>query len=337
MININVMLENSLQLFISLTLFSYIGTFIIIKIAKRHNIVDIPNYRSSHVEITPRGGGLAIVLSFYIGITLLYFKNLIDPTLFWGLLSGIPIVIVGVIDDLRDVAPKFRLAVQFFSIILALFFIGPLNLLDFGFIVIKSKYILYPLCLFGGVWFINLYNFLDGIDGYAATEAIFVALATFFFVGEVSLIIFAVSVLGFLVWNFPKARVFMGDVGSTLLGFILIVFGIYYNNSGQLNFLFWLVFTSLFWFDASLTVFRRLKNKEKLSQAHKKHAYQRIVQAGYSHTRTILYALLFNFLLFGLVLWTKNQNNSIIIPVSISLLLNYLVIYFVDRKKPFNR
>lgn len=181
------------------------------------------------------------------------------------------------------------------------------------------------------VWFINLYNFLDGIDGYAGSEALFLSVAAFALFGDSVFVVLGVCVLGFLLWNWHKAKIFMGDVGSTLLGYNIAIFTIYYANAESSNFWIWIVLFGLFWFDATLTLFRRYRNKERLSQAHKKHAYQRLTQSGLSHSRVVLASIAVNLLLFTIVYFISDA----FVMFLTSLIVLFLIIKYVDRQKGF--
>ena len=181
------------------------------------------------------------------------------------------------------------------------------------------------------IWFINLYNFLDGINGYAGSEAVFLALAGFVLFGGNHFLVLGVAVLGFLYWNWNKAKIFMGDVGSTLLGYNIAIFTIYYANEEATNFWIWIILFGLFWFDATLTLVRRKRNKEKLSQAHKKHAYQRLTQSGWSHFKVTNYSIGINLILFAIVYFVSN----IFIAFVFALILLILTMKFVDSKKAF--
>lgn len=314
---------------------SLIGTYLVRFIALKNNIIDIPNERSSHSIPTPRGGGLAIVLAFYTGLVLLFLLGYVERNLTLALFSGVPIMIISIIDDIRDISPRLRLLTHLISGGLVLYFIGGVNSLDLGFYEIRNIYVLYPLTLIGILWFINLYNFLDGIDGYASVEAIFIAAGMYFFVGSPSLLVFLFSVFGFLIWNWPKAKIFMGDVGSTILGFSLIVYGIYYNNNSQFNFLYWLIFSSLFWFDATYTLYRRWKIGDSLSVAHKKHAYQRIIQGGSSVQRTLILSIIINVVFFTLVYLVHSYNLNVVIAFVLCIGLNIFLNSYIDNKKAF--
>jgi len=313
---------------------SFILTYLVRKAAIKKSIVDKPNERSSHTTPTPRGGGLAIVIVWFGGLIYLFFQKQIEESLFYALLSGVVLAVISLLDDLFDLKPSIRIIAQSITAFLSLYFLRGLNL--FPNIDDTYFFLFINLLVFIGIiWFINLYNFLDGIDAYASQEAILVALGLFIITGNSVLLLLIASVLGFLLWNWPKAKIFMGDVGSTQLGFILIVFGIHFNNTGKLNIIIWLILTSLFWFDATLTLYRRWRKKEKLSEAHKKHAYQRIVQAGWSHQKTVLASLVINLILFLFVLiaiWYK----KLLVPIFLMVILFlYLIVKFIDKKKAF--
>lgn len=307
------------------------------KLAVKHSIVDVPNERSSHIIPTPRGGGLAIVASWFTGITLLFLSDFIESKLYFALMAGVLLAIVSLIDDIFDLTPYIRLLTQAITASLAFYFLGGIEAVDISGLNITSPIILYPLALIGIVWFINLFNFLDGIDGYASLEAIIVAIILLIFSSNLINLILIGSVAGFLFWNWPKARIFMGDIGSTQLGFILVTLGIYFHNQAQLSIIHWIMLTSLFWFDATLTLFRRWRNKEKLSVAHRKHSYQRAVQSGLTHQQTLLASTAVNLIIIGLIFVSKRNENLLMPALIINILLLYLITIFIDRKVPFLR
>jgi len=314
---------------------SYLLTFFVRKWAINKSIVDVPNDRSSHTIPTPRGGGIAIVICWFLGLFYFYFTDKIDQHLFLALLSGLPLAIIGILDDIRNLKPGLRFLVQVLSAGLALFFLSGLQLLDFGFITIEYQWLLMPIALVAILWAINLFNFLDGTDGYISTEVIFICLAYFIlFQNNISLIL-AFSVMGFLIWNWPKAKIFMGDVGSTLLGFNIAILAIYFQNEMKVSIVISLILTSVFWFDATITLLRRIKNKEKLNQAHRKHAFQRIVQAGFSHQKTVLWAFVLNVFGLGLALLAAGFTKWSLLFLLIDLILLLIVLRYIDRKKAF--
>ncbi len=320
-----------------LLLVSFVLTWIIKKISHRVSIFDIPNKRSSHSDPTPTGGGLAIVITWYIGITLLYFENEIEPKLYFALLSGIFLAIISLVDDFVNLKPLVRLVFQLITSIIAFVILGDIESIKISGVDINIHIhvITYPVAIIGMVWFINLFNFLDGIDGYASTEAISVALILLVFTGNPVLLLLTASTLGFVVWNWPKARIFMGDVGSTQLGFILIVLGIYFNNTAQFSIISWMILLSPFWFDATLTLFRRWRNGEIISQPHKKHVYQRFTQAGFSHLQTDINLLIINAVAMFVVLLTRRFGFLVFPLFPLYLLFLYILTRLVDKKVPF--
>jgi Fuc2NAc and GlcNAc transferase len=314
---------------------SFLLTILFRYLALNRKLLDIPNERSSHSLPTPNGGGVAIVLSWYLGISILYFLNLIPKNLYFALLSGLLLAIISFIDDLIDLKPFIRLITQVFTAILSLYFLRGVNPLIIGRVEISAWYILLPVAVIGIIWFINLFNFLDGIDGYASLEASTIALVMLLITGNPICLILLVSIIGFLPWNWPKAKIFMGDVGSTQLGFVLVVLGIYFHNKAELSIIQWLMLSSLFWFDATLTLFRRWKKGENLSVAHKKHAYQRAVQAGLSHQKTIIISFIINIVIIGLVFISRSFISLMLPLFFVNLLILYGITKLIDNTVPF--
>jgi Fuc2NAc and GlcNAc transferase len=314
-----------------LFLISFILTYLIKNYAIKKSLIAVVNERSSHNIPTPHGGGIAIAIAWFIGLFYLYFVNQIDPTLFYALLVGFIISIVSFFDDMYELSAKLRLVVQSCVAIIGIWVMGGLDSINFGLFSIGNPIITNIFAFLLIVWFINLYNFLDGINGYAGSEAIFLAIAGFILFGGSHFIVLAVCVLGFLFWNYNRAKIFMGDVGSTLLGYNVAIFTLYYSNQQSTNFWIWIILFALFWFDATVTLIRRKLNGEKLSQAHKKHAYQRLTQADWSHFKVTNYAIVINLLLFGIVMSVSN----IFVAVIVTLILLLSTMLFIDKKKAF--
>lgn len=328
-------MKSILLLTFSLIIVSFILTWIILKFSLKKNILDVPNERSSHTLPTPKGGGLAIVVSWYIGITFLFLTESLNRNLYFALLCGILLAIISLIDDLYDIKPSIRLIAQTTVAVVSLFFLNGIQpVLLFG-INILPNIILELITIAGIVWFINLYNFLDGIDGYASVEAIMMGLALFLVAGENTFLVLIASTMGFLIWNWPKAKIFMGDVGSTQLGFILVVFGIYIHNEHKLSIIYWLILAAPFWFDATLTLYRRWRNKEKLSIAHRKHMYQRLVQSGFSHLKVDLLLILLNIVLMLLVLISVRYKMLQIPFLVLTVFMMFLISIYTDKRKQF--
>lgn len=319
------------MIYLILLIFSFLLTYFIKNYMIKKSLVASVNERSSHTVPTPHGGGIAIAITWFIGLFYLYFIGQIENNLFYALLFGAVISIVSFFDDIYELSPKLRLIIQAIVAIGGLYFLGGFETLTFGIFDIQNSIFTNIFAFFMIIWFINLYNFLDGINGYAGSEAVFLAVAGFILFGGNHFLVLAVAALGFLYWNWNKAKIFMGDVGSTLLGYNVAIFTIYYANQEPTNFWIWIILFGVYWFDATLTLIRRKLNKERLSQAHKKHAYQRLTQVGWSHYKVTNYSIVLNILLFAIVYFISN--------IFVSFLLAFVVLVlsmkFIDSKKAF--
>ncbi len=199
---------------------SFCLTWALRRYALARSIIDVPNARSSHSIPTPRGGGVAIVLTFLLALLLLGTGDFIESRLTWALLgAGAGIAILGFLDDHGHIAARWRLLGHFVAAIWALFWLGGLPALPIFGITIELGWFGHALAAVYLVWLLNLYNFMDGIDGIASVEAICVCLGGALLYGLTSGVnsetgvplLLAAAVAGFLFWNFPPARIFMGD------------------------------------------------------------------------------------------------------------------------------
>jgi Fuc2NAc and GlcNAc transferase len=260
--------------------------------ALARSLLDFPNERSSHSVPTPRGGGLAIVVVVLLGVLLLALDGRLDSRVALALGGGGGLVAaVGWLDDRRGVPAAIRLAVQAAAAVWAVVWLRGMPQLTIG---TGSVHLGPGGALLAGlavVWATNLYNFMDGIDGLAAAEAVTVGSAGALLLAgrEPSLAIIAIltaaAAAGFLLWNWPPARLFMGDVGSGFLGFLFGALAVASENAHALPALVWLVLLGPFFVDATVTLIRRMVRGERWLSAHRSHAYQRAVQAGWSHGR----------------------------------------------------
>lgn len=319
------------MIYIALFLLSLTLTYLIKNYAIKKSLLATVNERSSHSTPTPHGGGIAIAITWFLGLLYLYMYDMIEEKLFYALCVGCIISIVSFFDDILELSPKIRLLTQFLVSLMGLYFLGGLEEINFFLFSIQNQILTNAFALLLIIWFINLYNFLDGIDGYAGSEAVFLGMAGFLLFQESLFLVLVASVAGFLVWNWHRAKIFMGDVGSTLLGYNVAIFTLYYANKASENLWIWIILFGLFWFDATLTLFRRFRNKEKLSQAHRKHAYQRLTQSGWSHSKVVLFSLIVNMMFFLLIFFIPN----ILLVFLISLIVLYAYIRFVDKRKSF--
>jgi UDP-N-acetylmuramyl pentapeptide phosphotransferase/UDP-N-acetylglucosamine-1-phosphate transferase len=323
-------------IYTSVFILSFMLTWAIRKTALKYTVfLDIPNRRSLHTVPTPRGGGIAIALSWYAGITWLFISQAIESNLYYAFLCGILLCIIGLIDDFKGLDFKVKLCFQGIAAVMALYFLKGMHFVDLGYATVSWPTVFTPLAFFGILWMINVFNFGDGIDGYASSEAIFIGLVVCIVFQSPAGLLLSFSCLGFLMWNWQKAKIFMGDLGSTLLGFNVAVLGVYLQNKQVASILLMMIITSVFWFDASITLWRRYRNKERLGVAHRKHAYQRIVLAGFSHQKTVIYAMIINLSLLLLVLLLLHHPEFMVAGVIVNVFVLYGVNTRIDKKKPF--
>lgn len=323
------------MIYIFLFLISFFLTYIMKNIAIKRSLLDIPNKRSSHSNPVPHGGGVAIASTWFVSLIYLFESGYMQKELFYALFAGAIISVVGYLDDLYSLNAKIRLFFQFFIAFLGLCFLGGFRELDFFVFSIENQIFTNLFALFMIVWFINLYNFLDGIDGYAGSESVFLGIAGFFLFGDKFFLAFIASVFGFLFWNWQKAKIFMGDVGSTLLGYNIAIFTIYYADKNPPDFWVWIILFSLFWFDATLTLFRRFKNAQRLSIAHKKHAYQRLNQSGWTHSRVVVASIFVNIILFMSAYMIKIYQDLSLPMLFLVIIMLYMLMLNIDKRERF--
>jgi Fuc2NAc and GlcNAc transferase len=267
-------------------------TGIVRKRALMHGVLDVPNDRSSHSTPTPRGGGVAIVLATIAASAVLACRGVLDIRLFLALTAGgLVVALVGFLDDRRQLSARIRLAAHVMAAVWALACMGGLPPLRFANQVVSFGWLGYVIGALGIAWTLNLFNFMDGIDGIAASEATFVtwagallALAT----GSspaVPAMAFAFGAVccGFLLWNWPPAKIFMGDVGSGYIGYIVVVLALAAARESPAALFVWLILGGVFFCDATVTLARRLGRGERVYQAHRTHAYQWLARHWGSH------------------------------------------------------
>jgi len=283
---------------IGILLIAFVASALLTGLLRRyalaHSLIDIPNARSSHQLPTPRGGGLAIVIVFLVGLLFLLGLELVNMAATWSLFgASIGVAFVGFLDDHGHVPAVWRLLIHFIAAAWGLFWLGGLPSLTFLGYVFDQGWLLNIMGLFYLVWLLNLYNFMDGIDGLASIEAITVCLGagvlSFCQPGQIcELALLAIAVAGFLLWNFPPAKIFMGDAGSGFLGIVLGLFSIQVTWVIPHFFWSWLILLGVFVVDASWTLARRFLRGEKIFQAHRSHAYQYAARHYGAHRPVVL-------------------------------------------------
>ena len=296
-----------LSLFLAFALTSSFGgalNYLVRAAAVRWNVIDRPSARSSHSEPTPRGGGASIVLSSGSLIYGAYATHVLtDPAIPWILVSAAVLAVAGLADDRFGLGWQLRLSLQSVAAVLAMIAVGPCQILgDCTHVTAISWIVGASLCL-AGTWSTNLFNFMDGINGIAGFEAVFIGLAgagIALAVGApvthaLPLVALAGAASGFLPMNFPKARIFMGDVGSGFLGYTLFFFPLLLSARDGVPVPVWCILWGSFLSDASVTLVRRASFRRRLHEAHRSHLYQRLALKWRSHIPVTLLFMVVNF------------------------------------------
>jgi Fuc2NAc and GlcNAc transferase len=283
---------------------TFLGVWLKRRVALSRGILDVPNARSSHDQPVPRGGGLALVVVVTIGLGIMSILGFVQGTLALALMfPGSLIAGIGYLDDLRGVSARTRLAVQLVAAVVALVTLGGwspewIQKESAAWLVLQGATVV------GIVWSINLFNFMDGIDGLAGTEAAYIGIGAAWLMSLVltepgvtnaSLLLFAAS-LGFLLWNWPPAKIFMGDVGSGYLGFVIAVLAVASARERAPLMFVWIILGAMFLIDAIVTLLRRLIRGERIYEAHRTHAYQWLARRFGRHLPVTLLYLAVNVL-----------------------------------------
>ena len=259
----------------------------------RRRVLDIPNGRSSHSVPTPRGGGVSIIVVFLLTVLLFVQRGAISSSLGSALaVGGLVVAVAGLLDDRFRVSAWLRLLIHFAAAGWALWRLDGIGPLHLGWISWDWGWVGQILALVGLVWMINLYNFMDGIDGLAGVEALCASALGGLLLARGGLaegaLALAGASAGFLVWNWPPAKIFMGDVGSGFLGFVFGVLAISSAKERPWLLWAWLILLSVFIVDSTLTLIRRLTTGARWYEAHCSHAYQHAARRWGSHAKVTL-------------------------------------------------
>jgi Fuc2NAc and GlcNAc transferase len=318
--------------FLGATIVSWILTGAMRRYALRSDLLDVPNERSLHRTPIPRGGGAAVALVTLGGLAAGALLSKIPAEVAWALgVGGALVAMVGWLDDRRGVSARVRATVHAAAACWAAYWIwGELS----------PGAVAGVVCI---MWAINLYNFMDGIDGLAGAEASSVGIIAgvlFLMAGRSDLaavaLLVAAAATGFLGWNWPPARIFMGDVGSGFLGFTFGALSLIASRSGALPLALCLMLAGVFAFDATLSLLRRMARGERWHQPHRSHAYQRLVQAGSTHAEVSGGVVLVNLGL-GVLAWLAQSGR---LPVAIAVLAGIVVLTVlylaIERRRPMS-
>lgn len=262
----------------------------------RFHILDHPNERSLHTRPTPRTGGIAIVTALMVvGSVAAIFFATEWQRLGYLAVAVLLVAVTSFVDDRRGLASGYRMIAHLIAaavLVVGGFSLEALTFEGGSFVLVSvSATVASILCI---AWMINLYNFMDGMDGFAGGMAVlgFGVFAAFgawhgqWLFATLNLIVSA-GAAGFLLFNFPPARIFMGDAGSSTLGLLAAAFSLWGARDDVFPFWIAALVFSPFIVDATVTLLRRLCRREKIWLAHKTHYYQRLVQAGWTHRKTV--------------------------------------------------
>jgi len=320
-------------MYLAVFLVLFVLELVYFKIADRYNIIDKPNHRSAHTEITLRGGGVIFPIAFLLYAASYFFRenSILSPQnyLIFGI-GLLAICTISFIDDILDLSSKIRLVFHFLSVSLLLYFINVLQLLP-----IWAIPILYILII--GI--LNAYNFMDGINGITGLYSL-VILGSLLYVNQyvieftdVNFIIYPlIACLVFLFFNFrKKAKCFMGDVGSMGIAFwIIALIGLLILKTENFKYLF---FLTIYGVDVVFTILERLKLKENIFEAHRRHLYQL-----FANEKKVSHLIISSFyaliqLLINVFLINSNFN---LLFISLIVLIPIIIIYLFlknDLKK----
>ena len=314
-------LNNQIYLIFQIS-FAFILTNFLIKILLpllKRNFLDLPNSRSSHNSPKPRGGGISFVTVINIFALLYLIQKGLNFNYLLPIIS-IPLSIIGFIDDLKQVNSLLRYIFQL-STALIIFIYSPLfsEILKLNFFL---SLILFSILIISITAIINFTNFMDGIDGLLAGCTLI-----FFLIASIMVssfyVIFFITILSFLFWNWYPSKVFMGDVGSTFLGATMA--GVIFQSENQYEFLHLLLIASPIIVDAFTCVIRRFLLGQNIFKPHNLHLYQRLIKAGWKHSSVALIYILATIIL----------SFSTFLPVEYTLIFAFITLttfIYIDQK-----
>ena len=291
-------------------------TAAVVRLSLRIGLVDVPVARSAHSRVQPLGGGVALALPFFV----LCVYELDTGSLTFGvptLCACLGVFLLGLWDDFSPLSLRVRLPLQFLAAALVVQGLS-LPAVDFMLFRLEIPWLLMGLAVFSQIWLSNLVNFMDGIDGLVASELLFCTIACFVLIaygdsasdgaaerGSVLLFcgVLGGSALGFLLWNWSPARLFMGDAGSVFCGFVIGLLALKTHEMGLLSVWSWLLLLGAFVADTAVTLVRRFLRGKALSEGHSEHAYQHLSRRWGSHSLVVLLVLGVNSVVLFPLAW----------------------------------
>jgi UDP-N-acetylmuramyl pentapeptide phosphotransferase/UDP-N-acetylglucosamine-1-phosphate transferase len=311
------------------------ATGALIPVLRRRELLDHPNERSSHSVPTPRGGGIALVGSLLLAWLVLFQAGWVAPGVVSISLAAAALAVISWIDDLHSLSPLLRLLAQGAAVALGTYVLPetqyPLRDL-WGFVFYLTGVSLL------WVWWINLFNFMDGIDGLAGSEAAAIGVGVLLFVirgigadSELALLAAAIigAAIGFLRWNWSPAQIFLGDVGSAPLGYLLgfLLLDLALRGFWKIT----LILPLYFLADATITLSRRLLRGERIWRPHREHYYQQAVRRGLGHAAVVKRVIAADVLLIGCGLAAEHGWGTVSLAVSAAIVAGLLLNLSLSR------
>ena len=308
-------------------------TGLIRSLAPRLRLLDTPVSRSAHSSSMPSGGGVSIAILFLLVAGYYFSVGLIPLGEFMALCGGGLIAVLGLLDDLKHLALRWRLPAQFLAAGWVVFWLGGVAPIGFGPLQLQWPWLLNGLAVVALVWLLNLYNFMDGIDGIAGSELVFVSAVALFFLlsshdetGSVLTATLLSAGAGFLLWNWPPAKIFMGDAGSSFIGFILGVLALLTMHHGSMTVWTWLLLLGVFVADATVTLISRFFGEGNWYEGHASHAYQKAAKQCKSHSKVTITVILINCLWLAPLAWLSTKRPELGIYLSMAGIVPLVII-----------
>jgi Fuc2NAc and GlcNAc transferase len=321
---------------------SLVFTGVVRGYAIRRGLLDHPNLRSSHTVPTPRGGGVAILAAADVGIVLgvAFQVVLVRDALTLGI-GMLALGIVGWVDDRGGLQARVRLAMHFGVALWTVYMFNGFPSVRTGTASLAIGVAGYVVGAVGIVWSINLFNFMDGIDGLAGSQAVLifgVAAVLLFDARSASLAsvaaVAAAATGGFLIWNWPPAKIFLGDAGSGSIGYLIAGIALASENRRAVPLLAFAIIGGVFIADATVTLLRRIARQDRLTEAHRDHAYQRLARAWRAHKPVTIAAAALTVLL-GILGAHASLSPALLLPdLLVAYCLLAVVLFVIERRAP---
>ena len=306
------------------TALSAAATAAAIAYARRRRMIDLPGRRRSHDQPTPRGGGIAIVATIVVAWSVLALHANAMKSWLLVVPPMLAIALAGWIDDHRGLSTRWRLAIHFAA---AIWLLGgalapALSAAQATPAFAWTSLIALLALVVAVSWSINLHNFMDGINGLLTLQSMFVLSALAFLAGAatapaLAALVVVAACAGFLPFNFPRARVFMGDVGSGALGFVIALFVLWFALTPRMSVAGGIVLCSAFVTDATCTLLSRMLRGRRWYSAHREHLYQWLVRSGFPHAGVVALYMGWNLLVALPVAFYMNRTPQIPMPAGL--------------------